>query len=77
MKALTLDGTEALSTFNRHIPTGEVNRIKEASDAKDEGDDLTISSRNVNKVKSKAWMRCDDIAESRRNKDELKEVWEH
>ncbi len=41
MSILTLDKNEALSTFNRHVPSGHIDKLKAASDAKSNTDELT------------------------------------
>ena len=77
MKALSLDGTEALSTFNRHIPSGHINKLKASSDAKNDTEELTFADdKNVNRIKSKACFAYSDSLERKRLNDELKEVWE-
>ena len=76
MKTLTLDGSEALSTFNRHIPNGHIDHLKSVSDAKNDTDELTFPPSKKGVIKSKACIAYGDALERKMLRDELSEVWE-
>ncbi len=44
MEDLTLDGREAMSTFNRSIPAGHIDLLKQQSDAKNDTEETTFSN---------------------------------
>ncbi len=44
MEDLTLDGREAMSTFNRSIPAGHIDLLKQQSDAKNDTEETTFAN---------------------------------
>ncbi len=44
MEDLTLDGREAMSTFNRSIPNGHIDLLKQQSDAKNDTEETTFAN---------------------------------
>ncbi len=44
MQDLTLDGREAMPTFNRSIPAGHIDLLKQQSDAKNDTEDTTFAN---------------------------------
>jgi hypothetical protein len=62
-------------TFNKQYLSEEINKRKCASDAKNETDDLTFTSKEKgeNLICHKSF---DDLIEKQRLEDEIKEVWD-
>jgi hypothetical protein len=63
MSILDMNKEESLSTFNRHIPSGHIDKLKAESDRKSNTSDLTQSNSGLSSSHGEARQKREAIAD--------------
>ena len=63
MSILDMNKEESLSTFNRHVPSGHINKLKAASDAKSNTEELTQANSGLDSSHGMARQKREAIAD--------------